>query len=194
LIHIKDVEERNIAFQNLDDEDKRKEIAYDALYLVLTRQLNASDGLYWNYSLTNKTDNLTSSKELQNFLINDLPEDCEVCQRGLMMVSQIRLGNTITPSDSFKMDGCNSNIFGFNMRSFKKMEDAYEGCGEVRSFPYISNTQEMLGNICCNVIANGDFISIDETDYLKLWNLKIRKSTVKTSIKKVFGIQSLLKK
>ena len=179
LAKFKNITNRNEAFDKLSPKDKRREIAYDALNLVITRQVMASeDGDYWNSSLQIRTKPLHTPKELQCLLVDKLPT-CQVCQRGLMMVSQIRLGNTLSPSGAAIQNGSNSNIKGFSIDSFGLMESLYEGWHHiVGNHPYEMNTQEMMANICCNVINNGDFKITDTTDYLSEWGIKISKKKI----------------
>lgn len=169
LRHITDLDERNAVFNTLSDEDKRKEIAYDALLLVLEKIARPSDGCYWGDSLVNLANNLNTSKELQRALVHDIPE-CYVCQRGLMMISQIRLGNSIKPGDRCKSHGSNKNLKGFSIDSFTQMECEYEF--SFYSHPYIRNSRMKLMNICCNVLANGNFNENDKTNYLERWEIE----------------------
>lgn len=171
LVKYRNIETRNGVFNKLKNEAKRKEIAYDALKLVLNEQVQASFGCYWGGKLSNIRGKSIDSKDLQKKLI-DLPKRCTVCQRGLMMVSQIRLSNNLHPQQSpHIIDGNEDNIKGFSLSKFEEMENEYE-CREY-DHPYISNSNQKLANICCNVIANGNFNRFDKTDYLKQWKLKV---------------------
>lgn len=171
LVRFTNIENRNKAFHALSDEDKRKEIAFDALNLVIIKKLNASNGCYWDNNLENRTKLQNDSKELQIFLSNKLPK-CEVCQRGALMISTIRLGNTVEPTDKARSFGEDDNIQGFNELSFSRLENEFEN--DYFNTPYPPNTNRKLANLCCNIIANGDFNSIDDTDYLKKWKIKIK--------------------
>lgn len=90
---------RNKVFDSLSEEDKRKEIAFDGLNLVITGQVGAAKGTYWSGAIYDIVVPLKTSKQLQEALNLNLSEDCRVCQRGLMMISQIRLGNSVRPDD-----------------------------------------------------------------------------------------------
>ena len=166
LESIKDLEERNLVFDALSDEDKRREIAFDSLQLTLIGKIGGSYRCYWSNSLQNIRTN--NSKKFQEKLVNELPK-CEVCARGAMMLSQIRLGNTVSSKAEYRSEGSKRLIKGFTLDSFEKMETEYEDYGYKcfwGSHPYKSNTTEKLQNICLNVIANGDFDIYDATDYL----------------------------
>ena len=82
----------------------------------------------------------------------------------IMMLSQIRLGNTLD-SDSLDVDrGSSENIKGFSYSTFRDMESEYEhSCYD---HPWKNNTDKKLANICCNVLINGDFNTEDENNYL----------------------------
>ncbi len=179
LAKVKDIEKRNALFNHLTNEDKRKEAAFDALNLILNGPLKASkNGEYWGRGFKSKIRKLKTPEELQCFL-NEKLNSCKVCQRGLMMISLIRLGNTISPKDCDIDSGNKANIRGFSIKSFEEMEISYEGW-DWREKPYSNNTEQTLINNCCNVIANGDFNVDDNTDYLTLWKIK-----VPTSIKTI---------
>jgi len=158
------IKAKNIAFNNLSPEIQRLEIAWDALNLVLSETLKPSNGCYWNYNLREiggDDKNLQKTLNAKSFYREN---DCYVCQRGLMMVSQIRLGNSISSGDDTRESGSADNIKGFSIYSFIKMETEYEKCAY--GHPYDSNTKEKMANICCNILVNGDFNTKDETDYL----------------------------
>ena len=162
LSEITDTEQRNQVFNNLDRQSQRMEIAWDALQLITSGKVKACDGDYWSDSLLNIKGN---SKELQNVLVNKLPE-CEVCARGLMMLSQIRLGNDIDSNDTFRYDGGRTNMKGFSYSSYIKMEMEYEH-SNFTTF-YKSRSEEKLANICCNILVNGNFNSKDKFNYLTI--------------------------
>ena len=165
LESIKDLEQRNKVFDVLSDEKKRREIAFDCLQLTLALKVTGSDyrnsAPYWGNELNSI--NTKTPREFQEILVNELPE-CEVCVRGGLMLSQIRLGNNISTDDDFRNDGNERNIRGFSLEKFITMEEEYEQ--EVYGHPYKMKTTEKLQNICLNVIANGDFDQEDKTDYL----------------------------
>lgn len=168
LSKYKNIKERNKAFNNLDPQSQRLEIAWDALNLVLNQKLNASWGGYWSNRLFGMTRNL-GSKELQEFVLEEENfKDCEVCQRGLLMISQIRLGNTLNSIGySYSAYACGSekSIKGFSLVDFIKIEAEYErNCYET---PFEVNTNQKLANICCNILVNGNFNPEDKTNYLK---------------------------
>jgi hypothetical protein len=162
---IKNIEKRNKAFNNLSDEDKRKEIAWDALQLVLNDTVKPANGYYWSPNIYNirLSLNIGDSKGLQEALLN-VPE-CSVCARGAVMLSQIRLGNELAPEIAHIDRGGSYILKGFSIYSMEEMEREYEHSDYYH--PYICNTKEKLVNILCNVIANGDFNNEDNTDYIK---------------------------
>lgn len=162
------IEQRNHKFnKELTKEGQRLEIAWDALQLVTKGVLKANNHGYWNYKIFNllqgedsKTTQLILNKN------NILKENkCEVCQRGLMMISQIRLGNQLCMANDFNIENGDKNIIkGFTIDSFYRMEQEYEY--SKYNHPYNNRTEEKLANICCNILVNGDFNLDDKTDYL----------------------------
>ena len=65
LSEFKTIKERNYAFNHLDEQSQRLEIAWDALQLVLNKQLAASAGYYWSVKLQQIKG---GSKKLQSVL------------------------------------------------------------------------------------------------------------------------------
>lgn len=186
------LEERNVAFNALDRETQRKEIALDALNLVLSKQVHAAEGAYWGHQL--HCINEPDSKLFQDILVNKLPE-CDVCQRGLFMLSQIRLGNELCSDTEDVCEGNSNNVKGFDMGDFYGMESEYEGetesgddeylnddnnPSEDESLPYNRHSWQKLANICCNVLSNGNFDAEDKTDFLKLWELSANQTVLST--------------
>jgi len=166
LQKIRNLEKRNKAFHELTDEGKRLEIAWDCLQLVVRGMISAGRN-YWDGAIEVFADNAKNAKIFQQRL-NNLPKGCEVCQRGGLMLSQIRLGNSIDPrKDGDYCDGNYKNIKGFNTDDFKIMEDIYMGW-ENAGMPHQHSTNAMLANICCNILVNGNFNPKDKTDYLKI--------------------------
>ena len=161
LQSIRSIAKRNLAFEGLSDEDKRKEIAYDCLKLTLQGKVRGAYNSYWSSSLDCIKE--PDSKKFQKLLVDDLPE-CAVCVRGGMMLSQIRLGNSLSTNSHSYYKGDYENIKGFTFDSFIKMEDEYENLHY--HHPYNTDTTEKLQNICLNVIHNGDFDVDDATDYV----------------------------
>jgi len=128
-LDIKDIKERNKAFEALSDEDKRKEIVFDSLKLILEeRKLRATESAtgYWNFGASSLVENYNSSEQLQNALLNLNIPNCEVCARGAVMLSQIRLGNSLCANDNGITDGESGAVRGFNMLSMRLMELVYE--------------------------------------------------------------------
>lgn len=164
LANIKDIGERNKAFNALTKEEQRLEIAWDALQLVITDKVKASTGCYWNWKLNDIVDGSKNAKEFQNNLLNNLPEGCLVCARGALTLSRIRLGNKVKPDDNFDNSGYN-NVKGFTLEDYQKAEKEYEW--SYYSHPYNNNTNQKLANILCNILVNGNFNTEDRTDYLK---------------------------
>ena len=172
LSRYKNIEKRNQAFWKLDVQSRRLEIAWDALQLVINRRMRASNGCYWDSPLTELFLTSRNAEELQlNFILPPY-DSCKVCQRGLLMVSRIRLGNRINPSTfitdahSVMQGDADVDKGGFSIQSFRKMEKEYEM--NAYKHPYPKNTDEKLANICCNILVNGDFNCKDRTNYLKV--------------------------
>jgi len=165
LARFKNIDKRNVAFNNLDPQSKRLEIAWDALQMVLLGLIQPSDGCYWSDALLEISGD---SKTLQRKLIEGLPKPlaCEVCQRGAIMLSQIRLGNSIGSNDDDRDCGAGYNVKGFNYPNLVEMENEYEH--SQYDHPYEYNTREKMANILCNILVNGEFNTEDRTDYLIL--------------------------
>ena len=162
---IKSISKRNKAFNELSDEGKRLEIAWDALKLVEAGRIKASYGYYWDDKLHDIAKSSDTSEEFQKKLnVQENIESCSVCARGSIMLSLIRLGNSVDPSDSWVSEGDDNNIKGFSMDSMYNMENGYENSRFYH--PYKCNTEEKLMNILCNVLINGDFNPKDKNDYL----------------------------
>lgn len=165
---IKDVKARTEAFHKLSNEDKRKEIAWDALQLVLIDRLIPSYGRYWGGDLLDIKLESETAEELQEEVIRatqSTNSTCIVCARGAVMVSTIVLGNHIDPvNDHYLHAGSEDNVQGFTMKEMRQMEDEYENAWY--GHPYESNTKKKLANILCNVLTNGFFNTEDKTDYL----------------------------
>ena len=168
LARYKDIAKKNAHFDSLTDEGKRLEIAWDALQLVL-QGIRPAEGHYWNSKLQILALVAKDSAGLCQSLNNvDIPK-CSVCQRGLMMMSQIRIGNKISPTlydVTHLSQGSISTVRGFRMMDMFAMEEEYEN--NAYHHPHKSRTKEKLANICCNVLVNGNFNVSDRTDYIQI--------------------------
>ncbi len=167
---IKDIDKRNKKFASLSDEGKRLETAWEALKLITSgiAEPAGRDGIsfYWDHRLKETFNRTASSKELQEEFLN--LQSCTVCERGILTLSRIRLGNGIDPciySEVAVADGFEEKARdGFSLFSFQQMETEYERT--TYWHPYLNNTSEKMANILCNVLVNGDFNTEDKTDYL----------------------------
>jgi hypothetical protein len=107
----------------------------------------------------------SSSEELQSEMLK--VKSCTVCERGLLTLAKIRIGNNVDPGlgiDNISMGNKYSTREGFYFSSFKDMESEYER--SKYNHPYQHNTTEKMVNILCNILVNGDFNTMDKTDYL----------------------------
>lgn len=171
---ILDISERNKAFHLLSDKEKRQEIAYD-LFLLMLDEILRPAYCYWGGKTLETMMESPSSTEIFNLANNISKKDqCMVCVRGGMMLSQIRLGNRVQPSSSLSC-GDRYNLDGFTLKTFEVMEAVYEGYdsyGEwVEQHPFESNSRRSIMNICLNVIVNGDFNRWDFTNYIQKFNI-----------------------
>lgn len=169
LDECKSTDERNIRFLQLDEQSQRKEIAWDALNLLMNKKLSASNGCYWNDYLEDNTINTALSlSEVREFLLNKLNRNCSVCQRGAVMVSTIRLGHRFDLDKVYDFeiqsgDDCKVRT-GFSLKSMQQMEEEYER--STYKHPHTHNTKSKMMNILCNILVNGDFNKDDKTNYL----------------------------
>jgi hypothetical protein len=184
---IADISKRNKAFKALSDVNKRKEIAFDALTLLLQEKIVAQAGIYWDVELKEIKDSVNNSKDFQKSLcdLSSIKDgECGVCARGALMLSTIRLGNEISPDDSDVANGSEDIIKGFDIDSFLEMEEEFEGTNvedewgddedePLYNLPYEAGTNKKLACILGNVIENGYYNTSDDTDYVKLWKLKL---------------------
>lgn len=176
LQHITNLTLRNKAFAALSNRQKRQEIAYDALLLVIAGTIGAAEGHYWSYNLKIIKNSCDTSEVFQRKLVYFLPKTCTVCQRGALMLSQIRLGNTIHPLDICYEYGNRENIEGFNIKMFRSLEQEYEQ--NYKQTPYQRRTIQKLANLLCNIIDCGNFNAPRCKDYLTLWNIALKPGTI----------------
>ncbi len=177
---IKNIKKRNDKFHSLSKKEQRMEIGLDVLDMLSLKQISGGDD-YWNYQFRRKMSRLDDSKELQNKLMSKSlykEENCEVCARGAMMLSTIRLGNNIDPDTDYISRGTPKIQKHFTRIMYVAMEAVYEdycykssivGANEEYEHPYEFNTSELLANIFLQVIqTDGGFSIKNNTDYLKL--------------------------
>ncbi len=168
LSRIKSIKNRNKAFNALDDESQRLEIAWDALQLCLNKKIKPTDwdsrsGRYWGKGLVGiLRKKRLSAEEFQEELLN--VESCACCERGLIMLSTVRMGNCLTNKTVDVQMGHKQIVKGFSMYDMNHMEDEYEN--SYYDHPYEDNTLEKMCNILCNVLVNGNFNIRDKKDYL----------------------------
>ena len=192
----KTVAEKNEQFSKLNDCDKAKEIALDSLHILMTKaNVYAHKGGYWSNDLSNlldytmkKFDGIVVKEKLQELFTDENLPSCEVCQRGLWMLSQLRVAAFELP-EGFKQgkipSGVKSTVNGITVYNLEKMEIMYEGwridhdknnegLTPSENSKYKPQTNQMLANIVCNIIQNCRFKINDHTDYLKLWKIKLK--------------------
>jgi hypothetical protein len=128
---IKNIDKRNEKFASLSDEGKRLEIAWEALKLVVNDVARPSNSQhfwrYWDRQLLDTCEVSSSSEELQSEMLK--VKSCTVCERGLLTLAKIRIGNNVDPGlgiDNISMGNKYSTREGFYFSSFKDMESEYE--------------------------------------------------------------------
>lgn len=167
LSNIKDINQKNKKFESLSLPDQRKEIALDVLMLINNESIFSSNGSYIESDDVN-IGIFDSEQAFKSFNDNQYlkENDCRVCARGAMMLSTIRLGNTISPEFDCDFDcGSIENQKYFTLGEFLEMEEIYENRNR---FNYRHNTIEMLANIFLNVIYETDLTNRKKyKDYLK---------------------------
>lgn len=166
LSRYKNIENRNKHFDELSDEGKRLEIAWDALQLLLSDKIKpARLAVYWSNKLRKvKGDSKKLQKTFNDENFFKGKGQCMVCERGAIMLSQIRLGNCISSDDSLRDEGFYDNLKGFSLDDMIKMEGEYEW--QNWDHPHKVRTKEKMANILCNVLVNGNFNPQDNTDYI----------------------------
>ena len=167
-----DIYARNEAFDSLSDKVQKKEIALDALNLLLNDVTEPSNiGVYWGVDL--QTIKAETPKEFQEKLLTleslETPIKCIVCARGSIMLSLIRLGNNIGSSNPHRSDGHVEVLKGFDSKEMYDMEEEYET--SYFNMPYLHNTTDKLANILINVLVNGTFNTEDKTDYVEKYEI-----------------------
>ena len=180
LTKYRNIQKRNEVFNALDDETKRREIAFDALKLLLNETIapagaNNTHRHYMNQYLYNEMQESVNSEELQSKFISLIPkQECTVCAKGGLMLSQIRLGNSLCVKNGVSAEdiamGRADTLKGFDYKTFEDIEKSYEVHG--RNF-YSARTTEALMNIFCNIIINGNFYP-DTIDYLIEKKIRIK--------------------
>jgi hypothetical protein len=174
---ISDIKERNKAFHALEIKDRRKEIALDTIELVFTDQIVASNGEYWTEKFREQVDLLETPEELQKLTLKGLmtnSEPCEVCARGAMMLSTIRLGNELSPASDQLCKGTKNNQLHFEYEMYRDMEGMYEADGYYHDI-YESNSVEMLLEIFIQVVFTGEYDPDESSDSLRnsnIWNFE----------------------
>lgn len=186
----KDVEKRNVVFNAMDDVSQRKEIALDVLEMLDVEAIVCNiKRHYWEDNVRWELYDIEDSKEFQSKILEftEPKQECQVCARGALMLSTIRLGNEISCESEdveFIQKGSSDLLKGFTIEEIKWMELWYEGnywgvtsddCNLnnfdfdwQEEYPYQYHTNEMLANLFLNVLHNGKFVEDDCTDYLKL--------------------------
>lgn len=182
LKRIKNIARRNKKFESLKPSEQRMEIALDIITSLNDEVIIASDrSEYWSPFLIHIGVNASNPEDLQKKLLN-LPkvkdtndhsgyhggqQSCRVCARGAMMLSTIRLGNTLDPREGDLPSGNSDNQKYFDYYEFKDMESVFESHFEGY---YDSNTDECLANIFLQIIFNNgkEYNPNDLNDYLSI--------------------------
>lgn len=174
LTRFRNIKNRNKAFDKLTNRQKRQEIAFDALGLLSSNKIGAERGLYWNMRLKVKQWGSGTAEKFQEELCNlDDVQGCKCCARGAIMLSTIRLGNKVEPSNKFARDGGISTVKGFTVEDMRKMEQQFEYGAHNDTFSSYNKEDENLANILCNVIKNGNYKPDDKKNYIELWNINL---------------------
>lgn len=169
LSGVRGINKRNEMYNSLTNQQKRREIAWDVIVLLQKGMIEGSDGSYWDNNLEDLYETSKNSKEVFR-RFNKLEHTCEVCARGAIMLSTIRLGNTYGPEEygsaycvhDGTIDG--RSLTCFSVESLRNMELEYEF--NQFKHPYFANTDNKLMNIMCNIVVNGDFNTSDKTNYV----------------------------
>lgn len=174
LAKYRDVLKRNKAFNDLDKQSQRMEIAWEALKLLLNGKIEGAGRKYTSMYWGNRLDNLAKGTplEFQKKLIekvDDFKTPCEVCAKGACMLAQIRLGNEVDPKNDdyssghsiyIPFNGENKSIAkGFSRKVFDRMESIYETSPR-------EDRDYKLGNMLCNILVNGNYKAGDKTQYI----------------------------
>lgn len=170
LAGFRSIARRNKAFDSLTGRQQRQEIAWDALQLLMKGKVKPHPHGYWDTRLQ-RVKGKTPEEFQQNLIAVTEEKPCMVCARGLLMLSQIRVGNTIDKTDDCRDKGSYHNVKGFEINDFYHMESDYEQDSYLH--PYHRRTKEKLANMCINIIKNGNFDINDSRDYISRYNIKL---------------------
>lgn len=169
-LDINDVNERNVAFHDLSREDRKKEVALDSISLIASKSIIGAHGCYWGSLFHNIKSTTSSAAELQSDLLYFPPMQpfCEVCQRGAMMLSLIRVGNNLDPSLD-DLDSGNISIQDtFTNQELSYMENLYEGFFDWNHDSIFRKTTEMLLQIGVEIVQTGNCGEEYNLNYTKL--------------------------
>lgn len=166
LSRFTNIKNRNRKFHSLNVEEKRKEIAWDIINMIENNTLKGSSNSYWGSALFAIKNKVRTSEELQEKFcdLDNSYYHCYVCGRGALMLSRIRLGNSLNPTLKDISKGSCIMTDCFSFETYENIEREYEW--DNGGLPYESNTTEKLLNIFCNVLVNGTFKVVDDTNYL----------------------------
>lgn len=193
LRSIVDIEERNNAYWKLDRQSQKFEVCIDMLTLMEQNIIVPDPRSYWgtfefgdgeviDFEFEDPKEDYIEASKFQERLCNIDNSKCQVCQRGAVMLSTIRLGNRLSADSRNVSKGDESNN-PFSFQELIEMEGLFEDFYRVNfdedlfyytyekitsdmQFPYSSGAEECMVNMCLNVLYNGDFDILDTTDYL----------------------------
>lgn len=194
------LEESNAKFNALPPKQQMVQIAKDILAQQAAGKFEAKGGEYTgladNMSMALAIDR-SGKKTIQEFLTID-PPVCTVCARGAMMLSRVRLGNSVDQDDAARMR-CSTPIPSIPMGIQKTLEALFEGAfdiqgmqqfrnkmsqkrydeflSEIVSLPW--NKSDRLTAIFQNIIKNeGDYVTKNGVNLTSaIWNKQERDRT-----------------
>ena len=176
------VAKKNKKFETLSPCEQTREIALDALSLLMKQNVQAFHG-YWEEEMQARA--VKAIKNINNNIQNEFQNegDCHVCQRGLWMLSQARTcGVDIVKTNLYFenesridkmafMAGSNESVKGLSFKMLEQMENEYELSKYSNNYEF--HTKNKLANVICNILQNCGYDKNDITDYLKLWNIDL---------------------
>jgi len=176
LSRYKNIKNRNKAYDKMDPEQQRREIAYDVIKSVLSGSyIPRLKSGYIGSNLRLKMYREEDPAAFQMLAIE--AEPCKVCAIGGVMLSMIKLGNKFSCEDHGWNNGGaeDEKLTGFKNDDLTVLEDVFEGWDNHKHKtgldPY--NANKTIINMMLNVIVNGKFLKTDTSNYIEKFKVNL---------------------